>query len=287
VSITDSYLYTAFGILLSSSGITANTFKFIGRRGYFSDADLADYYIRARHYISVVARFLSRDPLLDEGSFLRADYAYGRNNPANRIDPSGTITVEITDDPSNTGHACGTKPTAKFKFTAETVADCDQKEGYIIQRVSVSCVHRTCPKNCKDCVYTVKLIDSYFEAWKVTTKSPSVLDTAFFTCVANTCGRYLQETTIKFFCATNELKKTIGSWKPRGPHGIGLCKTGAGSLPSIDANPEPKFWKSDSPEDPGERTYDLTWCCCTGKNCTNKCEAAVAGSPAPPPPEKK
>ena len=45
-TVTDTYLYQAFGSVTLLSGSTTNPFGFIGRLGYYYDADLAEYYVR-------------------------------------------------------------------------------------------------------------------------------------------------------------------------------------------------------------------------------------------------
>ncbi len=56
-SVTDTYLYDAFGNALLS-GTTINPFQFVGREGYYLDLDLLTYLARARYYGSSVGRFL-------------------------------------------------------------------------------------------------------------------------------------------------------------------------------------------------------------------------------------
>ena len=62
-SLTDTYVYEAFGALAASSGSSVNPFRYIGGLGYFYDSALAQYYVRARHYDAVLARWLSQDPV--------------------------------------------------------------------------------------------------------------------------------------------------------------------------------------------------------------------------------
>lgn len=59
--VTDSYLYNAFGELLTSSGIAVNPWRFVGRHGYAFDLDPAKSYVRSRFYDGSTARFLSMD----------------------------------------------------------------------------------------------------------------------------------------------------------------------------------------------------------------------------------
>lgn len=85
---TDSYLYKAYGEILAASGSTITPFRFVGSLGYYYDLDLAQYYIRARQYHPVLARWLSVDPIEDEAGAVNA-YAYVQSNPVTYVDPSG------------------------------------------------------------------------------------------------------------------------------------------------------------------------------------------------------
>ena len=89
-TVTDSYLYRAFGELLTSSGTTVNPYQYGGRKGYIYDSDLFNFQVRARRY----------DPeWVDGGAGTQSDsrelianlYRYVSNNPSTSTDPSGEI----------------------------------------------------------------------------------------------------------------------------------------------------------------------------------------------------
>ena len=84
---TDSYCYAAFGELLGSSGNTVNPFFWVGRFGYFEDEELEQYYVRARHYSPMHARWLSEDPIGYRGGINLHEYV--GNSPLMRTDPTG------------------------------------------------------------------------------------------------------------------------------------------------------------------------------------------------------
>ena len=114
-SVTDSYLYDSFGNILLTSGTTVNSFRYVGRVGYYVGVDLGQYYMRARYYSPGIGRFLSRDPLgvpepvttsvfsqglapwLQQTSHGLVEipldssnpYLYGSNNASKIVDPSG------------------------------------------------------------------------------------------------------------------------------------------------------------------------------------------------------
>ena len=90
-TITDSYIYDAWGNVLSSTGNTVNPFQYVGQFGYYYDTETNSNYVRARVYQPMIARWWSVDPLgFIDGLNL---YAYVGNRPTNRIDPSGTRKV--------------------------------------------------------------------------------------------------------------------------------------------------------------------------------------------------
>jgi RHS repeat-associated protein len=94
----DGYLYDSFGNTLLSSGPTANNFRFVGRLGYELDADLNNYYLRARVYTPTAGRFIARDPVVFDGQLVfpaYTPYAYADANPANVVDPNGLYSVPI------------------------------------------------------------------------------------------------------------------------------------------------------------------------------------------------
>ncbi|MCP3974181.1 MAG: RHS repeat protein, partial [bacterium] len=88
---SDTYEYSAFGELLSHSGVAENRFMFAGQ--YF-DSNILYYYNRARWMDPATGRFTSGDPaagfVFDPLSLHR--YTYAHVNPVNWIDPTGRTT---------------------------------------------------------------------------------------------------------------------------------------------------------------------------------------------------
>ena len=91
-AVTDSYVYQAYGKQVASSGTTINPFLWVGRVGYFEDAELDQYYVRARHYEPGLARWLSQDPIGFESNRWNL-YAYAGGSPLVAIDPSALYAV--------------------------------------------------------------------------------------------------------------------------------------------------------------------------------------------------
>ena len=85
---TDSYLYDSFGNDLIT-GSTINPFRYVGELGYYFEADLSVYYLRARFYDPASGRFMSADDR-DSGDVMYVGpYCYSYNRPNQIVDPSG------------------------------------------------------------------------------------------------------------------------------------------------------------------------------------------------------
>jgi RHS repeat-associated protein len=84
ISVTDTYEYDAFGNAVNKTGATPNNYLY---RGEQYDPDLGLYYLRARYYNPATGRFLSVDPLADEG---QRRYEYAAANPVDGMDPNGS-----------------------------------------------------------------------------------------------------------------------------------------------------------------------------------------------------
>lgn len=87
-NVTDTYVYSAFGELVSSTGTTVNPFRYLGQYGYYTDVETNDSYIRARSYNPSLGRWLTRDPLEFRGSKWNL-YEYVSSAPLDKVDPSG------------------------------------------------------------------------------------------------------------------------------------------------------------------------------------------------------
>ncbi|NEQ99906.1 MAG: hypothetical protein F6K30_24940 [Cyanothece sp. SIO2G6] len=97
-AVTDSYMYDAYGKLISSLGDTENSYLYTGEQ--FDEA-LDEYYLRARYYDPDSGRFISRDPfegLLSDPLSL-AKYPYVHGNPVNATDPSGLFKFDTVVGP--------------------------------------------------------------------------------------------------------------------------------------------------------------------------------------------
>ena len=90
--VTDSYSYTAFGVMLETTGTTENHYQFAGER--YQEAESLSFF-RARSYDAEMGRFISRDPYqgrLAEPVTLHR-YLYANSNPISFRDPTGLFSI--------------------------------------------------------------------------------------------------------------------------------------------------------------------------------------------------
>ncbi|MCP4398874.1 MAG: RHS repeat protein [bacterium] len=91
-TLSDTYDYDAYGNLLRQSGDTQNPYRY---RSEAFDPELDAYYLRARYYQPGSGRFSSIDPVEGDINVPRSlhRYLYAYNDPVNRLDPSGGMTL--------------------------------------------------------------------------------------------------------------------------------------------------------------------------------------------------
>ena len=87
-TVTDTNMYDAWGVDVASSGTTENPFRWVGRLGYHFDEGTGEYYVRARRYESLIARWRSKDPIGLGGHDANL-YRYVDGTPADASDASG------------------------------------------------------------------------------------------------------------------------------------------------------------------------------------------------------
>lgn len=85
-----SYVYDAWGKVLSSSGTLANVNP-LRYRGYYYDTETRLYYLQSRYYDPVVKRFINADGYVCNGPVFSGQnmFSYCGNNPIYRVDHTG------------------------------------------------------------------------------------------------------------------------------------------------------------------------------------------------------
>jgi RHS repeat-associated protein len=94
-TVTDRYVYDAFGRTISQIGNTVNVYLFAGQQ---RDANVGLDYLRARYLDTTAGRFFGRDPFPGhpEKPSSENPYQYALLNPTNNVDPSGRVTLVET-----------------------------------------------------------------------------------------------------------------------------------------------------------------------------------------------
>lgn len=94
-TVTDTYIYDAFGSLTFQSGTTENNYLYTGEQ---YDPNIGFYYLRARYLDQEAGRFITADPWhgSDFEPFTLHKYLYANANPVTCFDPSGNMTLMET-----------------------------------------------------------------------------------------------------------------------------------------------------------------------------------------------
>jgi RHS repeat-associated protein len=91
-NITDTYEFSALGVLEGSTGSSVNPFRYVGQWGYYDDGARGSQYglllLGVRYYSRAAGRFLTWDPVPSMNPYL---YVHNRSTLA--IDPTGRLWV--------------------------------------------------------------------------------------------------------------------------------------------------------------------------------------------------
>jgi len=137
-NVVETAAYSAFGEVVAKTSSVVNPFGYRGALGYYANSETSDFYIRARTYQPKIGRWLSVDPLV-----LMVDwnlYVYAANQPTGFGDASGQLHETLTNDPPSL------EPCGAFRLVFQWHLDADERDGYIIQRVSNSLDVMNCDK---------------------------------------------------------------------------------------------------------------------------------------------
>ncbi len=171
-TVTDTNIYDAWGVNVSTSGTTENPFRYAGEFGYYFDVELESHSVRRRRYEATIARWASVDPrrFVDGPN----QYLYVENHPTNAVDPSGllsqsTVIIPVINVPLALAADCGV-----YFWQTQWNLGSKEKNGLIIQEVNNTGRPEKCPplkgaptpKVNVSCVNPT-LCDKYYEVWRV------------------------------------------------------------------------------------------------------------------------
>ena len=101
---TDTFLYKAWGEVVSNTGMTVPRFTWVGEHGYQSDVESLAFWVRSREFSPTIGRWISlhemsRDALAFDRSFrsLSCWYDLASNSPINAVVPSGGVYALASD----------------------------------------------------------------------------------------------------------------------------------------------------------------------------------------------
>ena len=122
--VLNRYEYDAWGNITAQEEAVPNRFKFTGQQ---LDPVTQQYYLRARFYNPVIARFTQEDTYRGDGLNL---YAYCQNNPVFYVDPTGHVSqclknaydkYRLEGNDTKTAYELAQKDYAEAKARGETI----------------------------------------------------------------------------------------------------------------------------------------------------------------------
>jgi len=128
-----TYTYEPLGDVIKSVGSFDNPFRFTGQ---YYDAEIDEYYLRARQYNPQIARFTTHDPVFGKHKrpLTLHPYLYCLNNPVNMIDPTGEFGGIIASLPARAKNAAvsvGAKAWAFMKIEKGVIIGNAIKSGFM------------------------------------------------------------------------------------------------------------------------------------------------------------
>jgi RHS repeat-associated protein len=249
-TITDTYVYDAYGTAIATSANTPNNYLYCGEQ---FDFDLGLYYLRARYYRPDTGRFWTMDTYqgTQEDPLSLHKYVFCRNSPINNLDPSGHISVKrLTPDPLDSSRG---SYDISWEFTLDKSPP---EDGYIVQYIPI-----------QQDQMKGSFSKSYWEAWFIPatkTGTPSVHDTWSLPSSDALIGSGSTHTTIKYFFKRNT--GDLGDYNnpPAKPDPTTGWHPGDGKNWSLDlpwTEKKPTWWedKSDNGEADAGITLDTKW----------------------------
>ncbi len=155
-SVSDSYVYEAFGDLENQTGSTENSYRYTGEQ---YDANLGFYYLRARYMDAGTGRFFSQDTWMgrNHDPITLHKYAYANVNPANMVDPSGYMSVGLAGMSINL-NISGSLRTVNVAFARRYVRKVFSTIAGNMSRRAIRREIRKCQRRDKGCLLNIPVL---------------------------------------------------------------------------------------------------------------------------------
>ncbi|MFQ5734855.1 MAG: RHS repeat domain-containing protein [Planctomycetaceae bacterium] len=154
-NVTDTYIDTAFGDEVATTGTTPNRYRYGGQHGYQHNEKTADYYVRERPYEPTRGRWGSKDPLRFVDGM--NPYVFAVNEPVVSVDASGqlsqktavqniTIFIQGAETIRHTIPIFHVGDCGRFFWKTQWILEpAEKREGVIIQYVKFDFNVAACP----------------------------------------------------------------------------------------------------------------------------------------------
>ena len=280
-TVTDSFIYDAWGNAVHRNGTTETSFQWIGSIGYHFDTHPGLHYIRARSYYTTIGSWIVVDSLIASTLRRTARYTYVANAPLSTEDPSGLIkeTQQTRSIDAEIGNAepCGlpitahsrmlTLPVYEDNFTLDKDDDARVSQVYryeglsrgFIPRVviTVAATAGSCPGlTCKtvtpgQCVTlhsysaTFTFTETFTAGQAATDRHPVTFDPGWIKAINGKCKPLVTPCCNWTFAATKVKTLTYGYFPKRTPFTYNISKASSVTCNNMEpATLEPETWPS-------------------------------------------
>jgi RHS repeat-associated protein len=291
-TVTDTFIYSAYGAEVARTGTTTNPFGYKGAVGYYTNADTDDIYVRARTYEPAIGRWLSADPMgFVDGTNLFCGYFVPHTT-----DPEGQQIIITPIEQNLTNIPCGKSSYIKWDFDLNFGPGGAPCSGYIVQKIDFACEVIPCWL-CPPLYPTGSGTRfSFWEAWYVRQgdnrwteqEDGNITYTDFSNLNThdNNCGYSNTRGEIRFYCKDGNKGTGVLSrrWTKNVTYGTEPCSLTPRYLPSTDDPSKADFWNLTPKAGPVFRSHYSSYDCCDCCDC-NPGVAAYANPASSTPPQ--
>jgi RHS repeat-associated protein len=179
----NTYAFGGYGTLLAKSGLASDPwFLWNGTHGYLATGRLAsEYYVRTRHYSSLLGSWVATDPLWPQ----EPPYRYVSSNPTSHSDYSGMASNVLPVAPSSWYYSATGPYKTYVTFNWPMVL---RPPGWVVQKITRTAAVTTCKGEVVPLTHMLYYQDpnsTFYEAWCVGTFTNGA---AKITAFSNNCS---------------------------------------------------------------------------------------------------